>query len=46
LRLDTRSDAERHVEGGYSREHHTRPQTVAFALNDNPLGAAACLVEN
>jgi microsomal epoxide hydrolase len=39
------SDAEWHVEGGYSREQHTRPQTVAFALNDSPLGAAAWLVE-
>ena len=39
------SDAEWHVEGAYSREHHTRPETVAFALTDNPLGAAAWLVE-
>jgi pimeloyl-ACP methyl ester carboxylesterase len=39
------SDAEWQIEGGYSREHHTRPETVAFALTDNPLGAAAWLVE-
>jgi pimeloyl-ACP methyl ester carboxylesterase len=39
------SDAEWHVEGGYSREQHTRPQTVAFGLTDNPLGTAAWLVE-
>jgi len=39
------SDAEWHMEGAYSREHHTRPETVAFALTDNPLGAAAWLVE-
>lgn len=38
-------NAEWHVEGGYSREHHTRPQTAAFALTDNPLGAAAWIVE-
>jgi len=39
------SDAEWHIEGGYSREHHTRPETAAFALRDNPLGTAAWLVE-
>ena len=39
------SDAEWHIEGGYSREHHTRPETAAFALADNPLGTAAWLVE-
>lgn len=39
------SDAEWHKEGGYSREQHTKPETAAFALADNPLGAAAWLVE-
>jgi microsomal epoxide hydrolase len=39
------SDAEWHIEGGYSREQHTRPETVAFALADSPLGTAAWLVE-
>jgi pimeloyl-ACP methyl ester carboxylesterase len=39
------SDAEWHIEGAYSREHHTRPETAAFALTDNPLGTAAWLVE-
>jgi pimeloyl-ACP methyl ester carboxylesterase len=39
------SDAEWHVEGAYDDEHRTRPQTVTFALTDNPLGTAAWLVE-
>ena len=39
------SEAEWLIEGGYSREHHTRPETAAFALMDNPLGTAAWLVE-
>jgi pimeloyl-ACP methyl ester carboxylesterase len=39
------ADAEWGVEGAYSNEHRTRPQTAAFALTDNPLGAAAWLVE-
>jgi pimeloyl-ACP methyl ester carboxylesterase len=39
------ADAEWLAEGGYSREQHTKPQTVAFALADNPLGTAAWLVE-
>ena len=39
------SDAEWFADGGYSREHHTKPQTVAFALTDNPLGTAAWIVE-
>lgn len=39
------SGAEWLVEGGYSREQHTRPETAAFALTDNPLGTAAWLVE-
>jgi len=37
--------AEWSVEGAYYDEQRTRPQTVAFALADNPLGAAAWLVE-
>jgi pimeloyl-ACP methyl ester carboxylesterase len=39
------SDAEWYADGGYSREHHTKPQTVGFALTDNPLGTAAWIVE-
>jgi len=39
------ADAEWFREGGYAREHQTRPETVAFALTGNPLGAAAWLVE-
>jgi len=39
------ADAEWHVEGAYYDEQRTRPQTAAFALADNPLGAAAWLVE-
>jgi microsomal epoxide hydrolase len=39
------SDAEWKVEGAYYEEQRTRPQTAAFALTDNPLGAAAWLVE-
>jgi microsomal epoxide hydrolase len=39
------SDAEWKVESGYYDEQRTRPQTVTFALADNPLGAAAWLVE-
>ena len=39
------SDAEWNVEGAYDREHHTRPETVAFALTDSPLGTAAWIVE-
>jgi len=38
-------NAEWFMEGGYSREHQTRPETAAFALTGNPLGAAAWLVE-
>jgi pimeloyl-ACP methyl ester carboxylesterase len=38
-------DAEWYADGGYSREHHTRPETAAFALTDNPLGTAAWIVE-
>ena len=39
------SDADWHVEGAYYDEQRTRPQTAAFALTDNPLGAAAWLIE-
>jgi pimeloyl-ACP methyl ester carboxylesterase len=39
------ANAEWFMEGGYSREHQTRPETAAFALTGNPLGAAAWLVE-
>lgn len=39
------SDAEWNVEGAYDREHHTRPETAAFALADSPLGTAAWIVE-
>ena len=37
--------AYRDVEMDYSREHQRKPQTVAFALSDNPLGAAAWIIE-
>jgi pimeloyl-ACP methyl ester carboxylesterase len=39
------SNAEWFMEGGYSREHHTKPETAAFALTGNPLGAVAWLIE-
>jgi pimeloyl-ACP methyl ester carboxylesterase len=39
------ADAEWKVDSGYHDEQHTRPQTAAFALTGNPLGAAAWLVE-
>jgi pimeloyl-ACP methyl ester carboxylesterase len=39
------ADAEWQVEGAYSNEQRTRPQTAAFVLADSPLGAAAWLVE-
>ncbi len=32
-------------ESGYSAEQMTKPQTLAFALNDSPIGLAAWLVE-
>jgi pimeloyl-ACP methyl ester carboxylesterase len=35
----------RDVELDYFREQQRKPQTVAFALSDNPLGAAAWIVE-
>jgi microsomal epoxide hydrolase len=37
--------AYRDVEMDYSREHNRKAQTVAFALSDNPLGAAAWITE-
>lgn len=35
----------RHVEGGYSHQQGTRPQTLGFALADSPVGAAAWILE-
>lgn len=32
-------------EGGYSHQQRTRPQTLGFALDDSPIGAAAWIVE-
>jgi microsomal epoxide hydrolase len=32
-------------EGAYEHLHHTRPQTVAFALADTPVGLASWIVE-
>ena len=37
--------AYRDLESDYAREHQHKPQTVAFALYDNPLGAAAWIIE-
>jgi pimeloyl-ACP methyl ester carboxylesterase len=36
----------RQAEMDYFNEQQHKPQTVAFALSDNPLGAAAWIVEN
>ena len=33
------------AESDYAREHRNKPQTVAFALYDNPLGTAAWILE-
>jgi pimeloyl-ACP methyl ester carboxylesterase len=33
------------TEGGYSHVQATRPQTVAFGLNDSPAGVAAWIIE-
>jgi pimeloyl-ACP methyl ester carboxylesterase len=33
------------AEGGYSHLHATKPQTLAYALNDSPVGLAAWIVE-
>jgi len=35
----------RDTESDYAREHMHKPETVAFALSDNPLGAAAWIIE-
>jgi len=35
----------RAAEAGYSRQQATRPQTLAYALNDSPVGLAGWLVE-
>lgn len=32
-------------EGAYEHLHYTRPQTLAFALNDSPVGLASWIVE-
>lgn len=39
------ADAWYESEGGYSHIQRTRPQTLAFALNDSPAGLAAWIVE-
>ncbi len=33
------------LEGGYSHEQSTKPQTLGYALNDSPIGLAAWIVE-
>lgn len=42
LEVQRRWDEE---EGGYNRIQETRPQTVAYGLNDSPAGLAAWIVE-
>jgi microsomal epoxide hydrolase len=32
-------------EGAYSHQQHTRPQTLAYGLNDSPVGLASWIVE-
>ncbi|QBD75996.1 epoxide hydrolase [Ktedonosporobacter rubrisoli] len=32
-------------ESGYSHQHATRPQTLAYGLNDSPVGLAAWIIE-
>jgi len=39
------SAAYRATEGDYAGEHGNKPETVAFALADNPVGTAAWIVE-
>ncbi|MBX6333372.1 MAG: epoxide hydrolase, partial [Gemmatimonadaceae bacterium] len=39
------SDAWWEAEGGYAHVHRTKPQTLAHALSDSPVGLAAWLVE-
>jgi pimeloyl-ACP methyl ester carboxylesterase len=34
-----------HVEGGYGHAQATKPQTLAFGLNDSPAGLAAWIIE-
>jgi hypothetical protein len=34
------------TEGAYSRIHATRPQSLAYALNDSPVGLASWIIEN
>jgi pimeloyl-ACP methyl ester carboxylesterase len=33
------------LEGGYSHEQSTKPQTLGYALNDSPIGLAAWILE-
>jgi pimeloyl-ACP methyl ester carboxylesterase len=33
------------IEGGYSHEQGTKPQTLSYGLNDSPVGLAAWIVE-
>ena len=33
------------TEGGYAHLHKTKPQTIAYALNDSPVGLAAWILE-
>jgi pimeloyl-ACP methyl ester carboxylesterase len=40
-----RADAWDDEEGGYSHQQSTRPQTLAYGLNDSPVGLAAWIVE-
>src|SRR5262249_60262814 len=42
--LDQR-EAWLHAEGGYSHIQGTKPQTLAYGLNDSPAGLAAWIVE-
>ncbi len=34
-----------HVEGGYDHIQSTKPQTLAYGLNDSPVGTAAWIIE-
>jgi pimeloyl-ACP methyl ester carboxylesterase len=40
-----RADEWARDEGAYAHLHRTKPQTLAFALNDSPVGLAAWIVE-
>jgi pimeloyl-ACP methyl ester carboxylesterase len=33
------------IEGGYSHQQSTRPQTLTYSLNDSPVGLAAWIIE-